>query len=136
VSAVETVNLEGRTVSLILRHGIESHGATFYTEDDNSLQVGLLQHKQGTELKPHVHRESQRIIKDVQEVLHIQHGKVLVTFYGAGGSALDSRTLLQGDTILLMAGGHGFRILEDARILEIKQGPYFGVEEDKQCLNP
>jgi hypothetical protein len=38
--------------------------------------------------------------------------------------------LYTGDVILLAAGGHGFEMLEDSQIIEIKQGPYVG-EEDK-----
>jgi hypothetical protein len=34
-----------------------------------------------------------------------------------------------GDIILLVAGGHGFRCLEDTVLLEIKQGPYTGLVE-------
>lgn len=30
----------------------------------------------------------------------------------------------RGDVILLAAGGHGFEMLEDAEMIEIKQGPY------------
>jgi hypothetical protein len=39
--------------------------------------------------------------------------------------------LNSGDTILLASGGHGFEMLEDTEMLEIKQGPYSGVTNDK-----
>ena len=29
-----------------------------------------------------------------------------------------------GDAIVLMNGGHGFKMLEPSKIIEIKQGPY------------
>ena len=32
---------------------------------------------------------------------------------------------------MLMAGGHGFRVLEDCKMIEVKQGPYAGVDFDK-----
>ena len=35
-----------------------------------------------------------------------------------------------GDVILLVSGGHGFEMLEESEIIEVKQGPYAG-EEDK-----
>lgn len=43
---------------------------------------------------------------------------------------LESHILTQHDVILLIKGGHGFEILEDLEMFEIKQGPYVG-ETDK-----
>jgi hypothetical protein len=40
-----------------------------------------------------------------------------------------SELLRAGDLIVFLAGGHGFRLLEDCVMLEIKQGPYSGVDE-------
>jgi hypothetical protein len=39
-----------------------------------------------------------------------------------------------GDTIFFVAGGHGFTMLEDSKIIEVKQGPYFGKDKDKLML--
>ena len=46
-----------------------------------------------------------------------------------------STELIQGDVILLAFGGHGFEMIEDSEIIEIKQGPYCG-EFDKVRFNP
>ena len=43
---------------------------------------------------------------------------------------MESYVLEQGDVILLASGGHGFQVLEDLEMYEIKQGPYAG-ENDK-----
>jgi len=67
-------------------------------------------------------------------VLHIEKGIIEVEFYGENGDSLGKRVLNSNDTILLVSGGHGFNILEDCRILEIKQGPYKGVDMDKKHL--
>jgi hypothetical protein len=37
---------------------------------------------------------------------------------------LESRTLEAGDVILLASAGHGFEVLEDLEMFEVKQGPY------------
>jgi hypothetical protein len=68
-------------------------------------------------------------------VLHIEYGKVEINFYNQRGEKIGSSILNTGDTILLISGGHGLTILEEAKILEIKQGPYYGVKEDKECLD-
>ena len=41
-----------------------------------------------------------------------------------------STILRTGDVILLASGGHGFEVLEELEMYEIKQGPYIG-EDDK-----
>ena len=47
---------------------------------------------------------------------------------------LESRVLEGGDTILLAGGGHGFEVLEDLAMIEVKQGPYAGDDgQDKVC---
>ncbi len=43
---------------------------------------------------------------------------------------IKSIKLFKGDTILLIRGGHGFEIIEDLEMLEIKQGPFAG-DNDK-----
>lgn len=40
-----------------------------------------------------------------------------------------------GDTILLIRCGHGFEVLEELVMLEVKQGPYSG-ERDKVKFIP
>ena len=34
--------------------------------------------------------------------------------------------------MLMIDGGHGFRMLEDTVFLEVKQGPYTGVDEKER----
>lgn len=132
---VEKVELQGQVFALILRHELSVEGVNFFTTSDNPIQLGILQHRQGTKIKPHIHRDSIRKIKSVQEVLHIEYGKVEINFYNQRGEKIGSSILNTGDTILLITGGHGLTILEEAKILEIKQGPYYGVKEDKECLD-
>lgn len=124
MNTIERVEPQGQLLALILRCGIGEKGAKFFTDSNNPLQIGILQHGQGTELKSHIHRRIIRTIENTQEVLHIEHGEVEVNFYNEGGEKVAQSVLTCGDTILLINGGHGFRILKDAKILEIKQGPY------------
>jgi hypothetical protein len=39
-----------------------------------------------------------------------------------------------GDVILLASGGHGFEVLEEIEMIEVKQGPYAG-DQDKTRFN-
>jgi hypothetical protein len=49
-----------------------------------------------------------------------------VDFYTQSQNYLESRELEAGDVILLAAGGHGFEVMEDLEMIEVKQGPYAG----------
>lgn len=122
-------------MALILREKFDKEGVNFVTAEDNPLQVGILKHPQGFKVKPHIHKASSKVISSIQEVLHIEYGKVAARFYDDKGENISSVILDPGDTILLISGGHGFDILEDSKIIEVKQGPYEGVEQDKQRLD-
>ena len=131
---IEKVEWQGKTLALILRARFDKEGVNFVTAEDNAIQLGILKHRQGVKIKPHIHRASAKVINSVQEVLHIEYGRVEVDFYD-DGEKIRTTILNMGDTILLISGGHGFDILEDSKIIEVKQGPYEGVEQDKERLN-
>ena len=131
---IERVEYGGEVLALIIRQNYEPEGVNFVTAEDNPLQVGVLKHQKNSKIKPHLHKSSPRIINAIQEVLHIAYGKVEAEFYGGDGKKVGSSILNSGDTIVLLSGGHGFNILEDSKILEVKQGPYRGVEEDKERI--
>jgi hypothetical protein len=49
-----------------------------------------------------------------------------VDFYDEEQNYFESRILERGDVILLSFGGHGFVMLEESEMIEVKQGPYAG----------
>lgn len=46
------------------------------------------------------------------------------------------RILEAGDVLVLVSGGHGFRMLGETILLEIKQGPYTGLVEKRRFDDP
>ena len=50
-------------------------------------------------------------------------------FYDEQQNYLESHVLEGGDVILLASGGHGFEILEETEMIEVKQGPYAGYRD-------
>ncbi len=54
-----------------------------------------------------------------------------VTFFNQRRELVTTRELRQGDSVLLMTGGHGFRVLEDCKMIEVKQGPYTGGDVER-----
>ena len=81
-------------------------------------------------IKPHYHINRRRIIKDMSELLIIFSGKLQVYFYNKKFIRSKSIILNKKDMILLISGGHGFKVLDKLEMLEIKQGPFAG-EKDK-----
>ena len=45
---------------------------------------------------------------------------------------VDTVRVNQGEILVLLESGHGYKILEDdTTVLEVKNGPYFGAEKDR-----
>lgn len=124
---------KGNLIAIILPEHTDTKGATFFTPPDFSQQVGLLRHSKGVKVKPHAHKLVKRKIEITQEVLHIKKGRIAVFLYDEKKKYLATRILRKGDTILLAGGGHGIEVLQNSLILEVKQGPYAGVD-DKEYL--
>lgn len=128
---IENVEANGLHLAIILRTQYESDGITFFTPDTYSQQLGYMRRPAGYVIPPHVHIPVKREVHFTKEFLYIKSGVVRVDFYDESETYLRSSILRQGDVILLVFGGHGFEILEEAEIIEVKQGPYAG-DQDKR----
>ncbi len=117
-------------LAIIVSNKFDEPGIHFFTPDDFSQQLAYMKHPKGKTIIPHVHNRVPRQVEYTQEVLFIKSGKIRVDFYDMKQKYLESHILSQHDVILLINGGHGFEILEDLEMFEIKQGPYVG-ESDK-----
>ena len=113
-------------LALIVYSTFEKEGIAFFTPDSFSQQLGYMKRPSGYQIPPHVHNPVARAVHFTQEVLFIRRGKVRVDFYGEDKVYMESRILTGGDVILLAAGGHGFEMLEESEIIEVKQGPFAG----------
>jgi hypothetical protein len=117
-------------LSIIIRAGFEKDGIEFFTPDNFSQQLAYMKRPKDYIIPPHVHNIVNREILSTQEVLIIRKGKLRVDFYDDDKNYLESSIVGAGDVILLAFGGHGFEMMEESEIIEIKQGPYVG-ELDK-----
>ena len=122
-------------LSIIIRRNFEKNGIEFFTPDDFSQQLAYMKRPQDYVIPPHVHNPVLREVQLTQEVLFIKSGRVRVDFYDDDKNYLESTTVEAGDVILLAHGGHGFEMLEESEIIEVKQGPYAG-EMDKVRFEP
>lgn len=121
---VEQISSKGEVLAIIVRSGFSRPGVHFFTPGEFSQQLGYMQHRVGKTIQPHVHTPVQRAVEYTQEVLFVRRGKLRVDFYSPDRKYLESRVLSAGDVILLASAGHGFEVLEDVEMFEVKQGPY------------
>ena len=127
---VERIFWGADLLALIIRAEFCEPGIHFFTDNALSQQLAFMRHLEGKLIEPHVHNPVPREVQFTQEELLIRKGRLRVDFYDAGQRYLESRILYAGDVILLIEGGHGFEVLEEVEMIEVKQGPYVG-ERDK-----
>ncbi|MDR1398080.1 MAG: hypothetical protein LBJ14_10180 [Desulfarculales bacterium] len=132
---MEKITYGDSILAIILRASFRGQGIQFLTPDTFSQQLGYMRHPVGHVIAPHTHRPVVRQIELTQEVLFIRSGRVRLDIYTPEREYLQSRILESGDVVLLAHGGHGLVILEEAEIIEVKQGPYAG-EADKARFAP
>ncbi|MCC6550502.1 MAG: hypothetical protein IT279_10565 [Ignavibacteriaceae bacterium] len=127
---IERIFFQEQLLALIIKSNYEKEGIEFFTPGSFSQQLGYMNRPIGYKIPPHVHNPVAREIVWTQEVLFIKTGKIRVDFYDEDKNYLESKILEKGDIILLAGGGHGFEMIEQTEMVEVKQGPYCG-ELDK-----
>ena len=131
----EEIVIDGHLCAIILPADFDEPGIQFFTSNDLSQQLASMSYSAGKVIPAHTHNLVRREVSYSQEALFIRKGKVRVDFYTQRQEYRKSRVLGAGDVILLIAGGHGFEVLEDLNMVEVKQGPYFG-DTDKTRFVP
>jgi len=116
--------------AIIIPAEFEKDGIEFFTPNDYSQQLAYMKRPRGYKIQPHTHKSIQREVTNTLETLLIKKGRLRVDIYSDKQKYLSSYELKTGDVILLISGGHGFEMLEDTEIIEVKQGPYIG-DQDK-----
>jgi hypothetical protein len=121
---IERIMCGTTVISIIVSGEFREPGIHFITPNEYSQQLAFMRHPAGKTIAPHIHNLVSRQVHYTQEVLFIKKGKLRVDFYDGDQRYLESRILVEGDVILLIEGGHGFEVLEEVEMVEVKQGPY------------
>lgn len=119
--------------SIIIRNNFRPDATTFITNPDMAQQVGFVVYPAGGIIKRHIHKNVDRQNTSSSEALIVREGKLEIDIYDQQRNLLATRLLEPGDFVLMVSGGHGFRVLEAAVLLEIKLGPYAG-PSDKELF--
>jgi quercetin dioxygenase-like cupin family protein len=132
VPDVEVVSSHGKPLAYVIRAGFSPSETTFPTPPQLNLQVGFVVYPQGGEVPRHSHRPVERNLVGTAEVIVVREGRCALDVYDDEGTFVATRELATGDVMLMVGGGHGFRMLEPTVLLEVKQGPYIGADEKER----
>jgi cupin fold WbuC family metalloprotein len=112
-------------------------GLDFITPDETFIQVGTWWYQSGKDLKPHKHITNERTVLYTQETIVILNGSIEIHLYDDEKKIFHREKLAEGDIGIILSGGHGYRVLEDqTKVVEIKNGPFYSVEKDKEMIQP
>tara|TARA_A100001015_G_C14410238_1_gene488869 strand:+ start:100 stop:492 length:393 start_codon:yes stop_codon:yes gene_type:complete len=126
---MEKIVYNKKIVCIIIRSTYDNKGIEFFTPNDFSIQMGYMKRPKNYVIKTHYHKAIEKKIIDVKEVLFVKKGKIKVYFYTKKGKKICNKIIKKGDLILLANYAHGFKMLQESELFEIKQGPYNSVDE-------
>ena len=129
MSSIEPISVGETLLAYVVRADATQATTSFITGDDASFQAGFVVYPAGGSVVPHVHLPVVRTVVGTSELLLVRKGRCIVDIYGEDRALVASRELGAGDLVLSISGGHGFRMLEDTVLFEVKQGPYSGQAE-------
>ncbi len=126
---IELISWQEQPLAYIIRAEFVPEKTTFFTPPEWEQQLGMIIRSAGEKIARHAHRSEAHQRTKAPEILIVRRGRCQVDIYNHEQQLVATRELRQGDVILLIDGGHGFRFLEDTVFLEVKPGPYAGPEE-------
>ncbi len=128
---VENIRWNGELLACIISARVSFEQTGFLTPPEYNFQVGFIVHPADSEIAPHDHSAGEHRVNQIFEVLLVRKGRCEVDIYNRDREHVATRELRVGDLIIIIEGGHGFRMLEDTVFLEIKQGPYTGADQKR-----
>ena len=120
----------GKLLAMVIRGNFAGQKYNFLTSPESAMQLGVNSYQSGEKIKAHSHVEREKQIFQSQECLVLRKGHMLFYIFDADKNLVAKTDLFAGDIAFQSSGGHGFEVLADTQIIEIKQGP-FGGEKDK-----
>ncbi len=125
-TGIERVFDKDLLLAVIVYANFVDNKLNFLTPEDAILQLGYMNHPEGHVIPRHIHNKVRREIYGTQEALFIKSGKVAITLFSLQQEPVSHHSLSAGDAIIFLEGGHEVTIVNDAEILEVKNGPYAG----------
>ena len=128
----EILDENGDRLALIVNTNLTDLKKELHTKNDENFQVGTFNLSEGESLDRHVHLENTRNINSTSEALIILEGELEVEIFDSFKNFINTRVLTKGYLILFLKGGHSFKVNQDCKFIEVKQGPYSeGLDKEK-----
>jgi hypothetical protein len=124
MSEVELLRGEDGVIAYVVYAAATPSVTTFITDASDPFQAGFVVYGAGGEVIPHRHLPVERSVVGTAEFIVVRSGRCIVHVYSETNRLVATRELSPGDAILTLAGGHGFQMLEDTVLFEVKQGPF------------
>lgn len=121
---------ENNLLAIVVKNGTSTKDKDFHTDHSSEFQIASFNLKKDDFIERHYHEKQERKIFSTNEVLVIQSGKMTLTLYDLNLNKIEDVILESGDMVALFNGGHGIKIEEQTKFIEVKQGPY-NEEKDK-----
>ena len=128
---IENITYKKKLLALIVKGNYrKKKGISFFTRKESTQQFGYMKHKKNHIIYPHLHKKRATKISYTTEVIILLKGSIRIDFYANAKKYLFSKIIKKNDIIMLVSGGHGFKVLKDVEMIEVKQGPY-SLSKDK-----
>ena len=128
---IKYITYKKETLAIIVNSSyFKKKGINFFTSKKLTQQVAFMNHPKNYSIEPHLHKKVMRKIKTTTEVLIIINGILKINFYNKNKKFIFSKLAKAKDIVILLTGGHGFKIIKNCKFIEVKQGPY-NEKEDK-----
>ncbi len=109
------------------------NGLSFFSKDQDFIQVGSWGYESGKNLLAHIHNEVKREVSWTQEVIYVKKGSITAHIFDTSEKKIADVIVKEDDVIILLRGGHGYTINENGtQVLEVKNGPYVGADLDRR----
>jgi len=129
---LEKIESGGEILVYLVRDRQKIAKTQFVSPPTANMQVGHIVYPAGGIIPRHFHKKIIRRLDRTEEVLIVRKGSGFFDVYDTKKKLIATRKVSVGDIMIIIGGGHGFRVIKDLILLEIKQGPYTGVDEKER----
>lgn len=124
---IREIKDKGRVIAIAYSKKLRPKGVHFMTPQTYPLQIGLHDYpKAGKHVPAHYHPHLKYNVRNTQEFLYVEKGRVEVIVYNLKWVKKAALKLSAGDSVLFVDCGHEVIFRKSSRVMEIKQGPYPG----------
>jgi hypothetical protein len=129
--SLEQITSQGKVLAILVDATKIEDNLKFISPNEFPLQVGVHNKSADFYISAHEHIPFDKLENHPsQEIFYVTRGRIQVGLYD-GNKRITERILSPGYLIILNCG-HDVKFLEDSQIVEVKQGPYRGRENEKR----